>query len=139
VDATGRAPGAISPFFVKRANDRGEGFAWRHWLKWAIVVDIDQHAILAQTARRGPTNDWAILRPLVSMAHAWAPIGVVLADAEFDSERNHQQVRQTLQARSIIPAKRGGSLFSRPMCKVALIATVLGSSNGSCVRPVAQV
>jgi Transposase DDE domain len=34
---------------------------------------------------------------------------VVLADAEFDSERNHQHVRQTLQAQSIIPAKRGGA------------------------------
>jgi hypothetical protein len=109
VDATGLAPGATSTFFVKRAKDRGDGFTWRHWLKWTIVVDIDHHVILAQTARRGPTNDCAILRPLVSTAHTRVPIGVVLADAEFDSERNHQHVRQTLQAQSIIPAKRGGS------------------------------
>lgn len=109
VDATGLAPGAISTFFVKRAKDRGDGFTWRHWLKWTIVVDIDHRVILAQTARRGPTNDCAILRPLVSTAHARVPIGVVLADAEFDSERNHQHVRQTLQAQSIIPAKRGGA------------------------------
>jgi hypothetical protein len=33
VDATGRAPGAISTFFVRRANDRGEGFTWCHRLK----------------------------------------------------------------------------------------------------------
>jgi Transposase DDE domain/Transposase domain (DUF772) len=109
VDATGLAPGAISTVFVKRAKDRGEGFTWRHWLKWTIVVDIDHRVILAQTARRGPTNDCAILRPLVSMAHARVPIGVVLADAEFDSERNHQHVRQTLQAQRSIPAKRGGA------------------------------
>jgi hypothetical protein len=32
---------------------------------------------------------------------------VPLADAEFDSERNHTYVRQQLHARSIIPAKRG--------------------------------
>ncbi len=31
----------------------------------------------------------------------------MLADAEFDSERNHLHVRQQLQAESIIPAKRG--------------------------------
>jgi hypothetical protein len=43
------------------------------------------------------------------MAHAQVPIGVIPADAEFDNERNHQHVRQTLQARSIIPAKRGGA------------------------------
>ena len=33
------------------------------------------------------------------------PIGVVLADAEFDSEANHRHVRGTLGAHCIIPAK----------------------------------
>ncbi|MGB7611246.1 MAG: transposase, partial [Candidatus Acidiferrum sp.] len=36
------------------------------------------------------------------------PIGLVLADAEFDSEPNHEFIRQRLGARSIIPAKRRG-------------------------------
>ncbi len=31
----------------------------------------------------------------------------MLADAEFDRERNHTYVRQTLRARSVNPAKRG--------------------------------
>jgi Transposase DDE domain/Transposase domain (DUF772) len=109
VDATGLAPGAISTFFVKRAKDRGEGFTWRHWLKWTMAVDVDRRCIVAQTARRGPTNDCAMLRPLVDTAHQRIPIGLVLADAEFDSERNHQHIRQTLQAHSVIPAKRGGA------------------------------
>jgi hypothetical protein len=109
VDATGLTPGAVSTFFVKRIKDRAPGFTWRHWLKWTMAIDVDRRVILAQTARRGPTNDCAILRPLVSTAHARVPIGVVLADAEFDSERNHQHIRQTLQAQSIIPAKRGGA------------------------------
>ena len=34
-------------------------------------------------------------------------IGLVLADAEFDSERNHTYIRQQRGARSVIPAKRG--------------------------------
>jgi hypothetical protein len=33
--------------------------------------------------------------------------GLVLADAEFDSERNHTFIRQHLGAQSVIPAKRG--------------------------------
>ena len=107
VDATGLAPGAISTFFVKRAKDRGEGFTWRHWLKWTMAVDVDRQLIVAQTARRGPTNDCATLRPLVDAAHQRVPLALVLADAEFDSERNHQHIRQTLQAQSVIPAKRG--------------------------------
>jgi hypothetical protein len=74
-----------------------------------MVVDIDHCVILAQTARRSSTNDCATLCPLVSTAHERVPIGVVLADAEFDSERNHQHIRQTLRAKSVIPAKRGGA------------------------------
>jgi hypothetical protein len=35
------------------------------------------------------------------------PIGLVLADAEFDSERNHTYIRKQLGAHSVIPAKRG--------------------------------
>jgi IS5 family transposase len=109
VDATGLTPGAIRTFFVKRAKDREPGVTWRHWLKWTMAVEVDRRIILAQTARRGPTNDCAILRPLVDMAHQHGPIGLVGADAAFDSERNHQHSRQTLQASSVIPAKRGGA------------------------------
>jgi hypothetical protein len=34
------------------------------------------------------------------------PVGLVLADAEFDSERNHRHVRGVIGADSSIPAKR---------------------------------
>jgi len=109
VAAAGFAPGDISTFFVRRANDRGEGFTWRYRVKWTMAVDVDRRLILAQTAWSGSTIDCAMLRPLVSAVHARAPIGVVLADAECDSERNHQPIRQTLQAHSVLPAKRGGA------------------------------
>jgi len=76
-----------------------------------MAVDVDRQLIVAQMARRGPTNDCATLRPLVDAAHQRVPIALVLADAEFDSERNHQHVRQILQAQSVIPAKRGGAAW----------------------------
>lgn len=107
VDATGLAPGSISTFFVNRQRDRGQGLQWRHWCKWTVVVDVLRHVVLAQVAGQGPTNDCATLRPLVNAAQQVTPIGVVLADAEFDSERNHQHIRHVLGAHSIIPAKRG--------------------------------
>jgi hypothetical protein len=75
VDATGLTPGAVSTFFVKRVKDREAGFTWRHWLKWTMVVDVERRVILAQTARRGPTNDCAVLRPLVSAANQRVPTG----------------------------------------------------------------
>jgi hypothetical protein len=107
VDATGLAPGSVSTFFINRRTDRGEGLPWRHWCKWTVVVDVLRRCVLAQAARQGPYNDCATLRPLVSTAHEVAPVGLVLADAEFDSERNHLHVREVIGADSVIPAKRG--------------------------------
>ena len=108
VDATGLAPGAISTFYVRRTHNRGgEPMLWRRWLKWLIVVDTDRQMVLSQEACSGPYNGSAMLRPLVDAAYAVTPLGVVLADAEFDSEHNHRHVRERLAAASVIPAKRG--------------------------------
>jgi len=71
------------------------------------VVDLDQQCLLAQIARRGPWNDCASLPAVVQRASEQTPIGLVLADAEFDSERNHTYIRQRLGAQSVIPARRG--------------------------------
>jgi hypothetical protein len=50
-----------------------------------------------------------MLRPLADVAYALNPFGWLLADAEFDSERNHRHVREKIGALSAIPAKRGGA------------------------------
>src|ERR1044071_2960934 len=107
VDATGLAPGAISTFFINRKRDRGEGLPWRYWLKWVVVVETKHQLLLAQIAKRGPYNDCALLRPLLDIAHQVMPASLVLADAEFDSERNHKHIREVHHMWSIIPAKRG--------------------------------
>jgi hypothetical protein len=108
VAATGLAPGAVSTFFVRRMHHHGQKpLPWRHWLKWLVVVELDQQFLLSQRARRGPWNDCANLSTLVEAASQQTRMGVVLADAEFDSERNHTYIRQRLRAQSVIPAKRG--------------------------------
>jgi len=106
VDATGLAPGAISTFFINRKRDRGEGLPWRYWLKWVVVVDTRNQLLLAQIAKRGPYNDCAMLRPLIDIAHPLVPANGVLADAEFNGERNHKHIREVHHMNSIIPAKR---------------------------------
>ncbi len=108
VDATGLAQGAVSTFFVRRMHHHGQKpLPWRHWLKWMVVADLDQQFVLSQIARRGPWNDCANLPALVGAASEQTRIGVVLADAEFDSEKNHRYIRKQLGAQSVIPAKRG--------------------------------
>lgn len=108
VDATGLAPGSISTFFIRRREQHaGAPMPWRYWLKWLLAVDTRLRIILAQKAHRGPVNDCATLRPLLDEVHQHSAIGKVLADAEFDSERNHRHIREQIGAESIIPAKRG--------------------------------
>src|SRR6266446_4690075 len=108
VDATGLAQGAVSTFFVRRMHHHGQKpLPWRHWLKWVVAVDLDQQFVLSQLARRGPWNDCANLPAVVEAASQQTRIGLVLADAEFDSERNHTYIRKRLGAQSVIPAKRG--------------------------------
>jgi len=80
---------------------------WRGWLKWLVVVDTDRRMVVAQEACSGPYDGSAMLRPLVDAAHEVTPLGVVLADAGFDSEHNRRHVRERLAAASVIPAKRG--------------------------------
>ena len=108
VDATGLAQGAVSTFFVRRMHPHGQKpLPWRHWLKWVVVADLDQQFLLSQIARRGPWNECANLPAVVGTASQQSRIGLVLADAEFDSERNHTYIRKQLGAQSVIPARRG--------------------------------
>jgi IS5 family transposase len=107
VDASGLAQAAVSSYFIRRVEHFGQKQrSWKHWLKWLIVVDLERKIILAQSARQAPWNDCATLPVLVGQASQQTPIGCVLADAEFDSERNHTFCREQLKAESIIPAKR---------------------------------
>jgi hypothetical protein len=104
------AQAAVSRYFIRRIEHFGQPQrSWKHWLKWLTMVDVDRQLILAQQARQAPWNDCATLPTLVGEAHRQTPIGCVLADAEFDSDRNHTFCREQLQAQSIIPAKRRSS------------------------------
>src|SRR3974377_2224516 len=86
--------------------DRAGGETVRR-LRGVRVGCLDQQFRFAQSARRGPWNDCANLPAVVAEASRETRIGLVLADAEFDSERNHTYIRQQLGAQSVIPAKRG--------------------------------
>jgi Transposase DDE domain/Transposase domain (DUF772) len=110
VDGTGLAHNAASTFFIRRIEQRPRGMTrWSYWLKYLIVGDVDEQIILAQRGRQAPWCDCRSLPGLVDQASQVRPIGLVLADAEFDTEQNHQHIRQQLGAQSVIPAKRGRS------------------------------
>lgn len=108
VDGTGLAHSGASSFFIRRSQERPRGIhSFHHWMKFLIVADVDRQIILAQFGRQAPHVDTNTLPRLVDAASRVALIGLVLADAEFDTENNHRHIREVLGAHSIIPAKRG--------------------------------
>lgn len=110
IDGTGLAHSSASSFFIRRIEQRPRGMTrWTYWLKWLLVADLDRQIILAQRGRQAPWCDTRSLPALLDAAQKVTPIGVVLADAEFDTEQNHLHIRQKIGAHSIIPAKRGRS------------------------------
>jgi len=106
IDGTGLSYNAVSTFFIRRIEQHSRGMTrHRHWLKWLVVADVKQQILLAQRARQGPWCDTRALPALLDAAGQRVPVREVLADAEFDSEANHEYIRQRWRARSIIPAK----------------------------------
>lgn len=79
----------------------------------------DQQFVLAEIARRSPWNDCANLPILVPTASVQTHIGLVLLNAEFDSERNPAYIRQHSE-RCVKPTKRGelgASVPCVPKCR----------------------
>jgi hypothetical protein len=94
---------------VDLTRNRGPERTRQHWPKWVVAVDVLRRIVLGQLADAGPANASSTVRPVVDLARQTGTIGLVVADAEFDSERNHHHIRNHLGADSSIPAKRGKS------------------------------
>jgi len=107
IDGTGLSDTSVSTFFHRRLEQHAHGTRPRRpWLKWLIVVDVQQQILLAQRAR--PGCDARSLPGLLDVAARGAPLGVVLADAEFDSEANHQHISATPGSEEHYPRKTPG-------------------------------
>jgi hypothetical protein len=111
VDATGFSPTATSRYFVDLTRNRGPERTRQHWPKWVVAVDVQRRVVLGQLAYAGPANASSTLRSVVDLARQTGEIGLVVADAEFASERNHDHIRNHLAADRILPAKRGKSTW----------------------------
>jgi hypothetical protein len=109
VDATGLAPTAASRYFVDLTRNQGTERTRQHGPKWVVAVEVPRRIVLGQLAYAGPANGSSTVRPVVDLARQTGVIGLVLADAACDRERNHRPIRDQLGADSIIPAKRGKS------------------------------
>jgi hypothetical protein len=75
IDGTGRSYNSVSTFFVRRMEQHAEHSSrHRRWLKWVIVVDVQQQILLAQRAHQGPGSDVRALPGLLAVAARGARI-----------------------------------------------------------------
>ena len=110
VDSTGLQTGHISPYFLKRRSNSKKppvNSKMRKWPKMAIISDISNHIILAVHSERGPKSDSGHFKKILDKLPADIKVEHLLADAGYDSEKNHQYAREILGLQTTIPARIG--------------------------------
>jgi hypothetical protein len=88
----------------KRPKNR---VSYRRYGKLMIIVCCATHAILAAVASAGPTPDIDQLDGVLNQLPRSQKVIHLVADAGFDSARNHHLLRETHGIRSTIPPKHG--------------------------------
>jgi hypothetical protein len=75
-------------------------------VKLSIGADVLQQIICTIKIRRAPTrHDNVDFKPIITRIAEILPLSVVTADKGYDSEDNHQLVRDGLYAFSVIPSR----------------------------------
>jgi hypothetical protein len=97
------------------------------------VVDTATHRFLAASATRGPRQDAPQLLPVVRRAVKTARIDTLLADAGYDSERNHATCRERLGIRSTVIALnwRGSRKWPRARYRRQMVKRFRRKPRGS--------
>jgi hypothetical protein len=109
VDGTGLESRHVSRYYVKRRSKTGSGTQETTYAKFpkvVLVTDCHSHMILAAVPGRGPASDLVHFRAALRQASGRARIGTLLADADFDAEWVHEEVR-SYGIRTVIPPERG--------------------------------
>ena len=99
--STGYEAGCISSYFAQKS-----GRVKSHFPKLATLCDTRSYIILSAEASIGPWPDCPSFKGLLERAARRLPIGVILADAGYDSEANHE-FAHSLGIRSIMPPEIG--------------------------------
>jgi hypothetical protein len=100
IDSTGFKSTHSSQYYTERAKLR------RKYAKLSIEPDVLQQIICTIKIRRASTrHDNIDFRLITTKTSSTLPLSVVTADKGYDSEDNHQLVRDGLHAFSIIPAR----------------------------------
>ena len=104
VDGTCLSDRGRSIHFEKRMNDFGQGPTVRILTKVSIVADTENKIVLAADVSSSHRHDITFMPEMIGQLHG-CPIGVLVADKGYDSERVHLSVRKELGIRFLTPCK----------------------------------
>ena len=94
IDSTGLDARQASLYYLNHRPSRSK--RCKKWPKLSLLCDTRTHFVLAADVRLGPRNDCPVLEPLARQATDLVPLGQLLADAGYDSERNHRLCREEM-------------------------------------------
>ena len=99
IDASGFKSSNASSYYTERAGIR------KKYIKLSIGAELREQIACSLKIRRAPRHDSIDFRPIMERASSIMPLSIVVADKGYDSEANHELVREHLDALSIIPAR----------------------------------
>ena len=106
IDSTGMFCGHASRYFDQRRRKGSTAtYKARAYQKWVAALWVGPQLVTAQLSKPGPCGDYPDLPPLAERSVASVPGALILADAGYDSERNHVFCRESLGVETLIPAK----------------------------------
>jgi len=125
VDSTGLESGHRSAYFVRRRakgqkgakNPLFQATTYTRFPKLALICDCTSHVILAAIPSTGPGSDHPHFAKALDQAGHRVGFDVILADAGYDSEANHNYARDEHGTRSVIPATIGRPTAKAPTGK----------------------
>jgi hypothetical protein len=87
----------------------------RHWPKLTLACHNATHLLIDSVVSEGPGHDYRLMPPVLRGAVRRVRLDRVLADAGYDSERNHRIAREELGIRSTVIDlnRRGGRRWSK--------------------------
>jgi len=114
-DSTGFELNHASRYFTRRKRkprkNKGETspqpVTYRPFAKLGIIACCATHMVLSMHRGAGPRPDVDELRPLIEHFVPNAVPDQLLADAGYDSEMNHELLRDEMEIDSLIPATSG--------------------------------
>lgn len=123
-DSTGFEARHVSQYFLQRKY-KGEPVYARFHPKMSIICDCKTHLILSVVTGRGPFPDAPSFKNLLRKIPKSISIDKLIADAGYDSEKNHELAREKYKIRSFFPPLIGrhtkklpSGKYRRPMKKL---------------------